>query len=134
MNWIIGPLLSEANQRNLPLSGLGVSSEKLLELVFLTEKGQISNLTAKAVLSDMINTGKSAEEIVTEKNLRQVSDHSQLDKIANEVIAENQKSVNDYKSGKENALMFLVGQLMRKSQGKADPKAAKNILKEKLDA
>jgi len=134
VNWIIGPLLSEANQRNLPLSGLGVSSEKLLELVFLTEKGQISNLTAKAVLSDMINTGKSAEEIVTEKNLRQVSDHSQLDKIANEVIAENQKSVNDYKSGKENALMFLVGQLMRKSQGKADPKAAKNILKEKLDA
>jgi aspartyl-tRNA(Asn)/glutamyl-tRNA(Gln) amidotransferase subunit B len=82
----------------------------------------------------MIISGKPAGEIIKEKNLLQISDSGELVKLAEEVIAENLKSVADYKSGKENAIMFLVGQLMRKSKGKANPKVAKELLKEKLDA
>ncbi|HPL83196.1 MAG TPA: Asp-tRNA(Asn)/Glu-tRNA(Gln) amidotransferase GatCAB subunit B, partial [Candidatus Omnitrophota bacterium] len=134
VNWFIGPLLSEANIRGLSISGLNIPSANLLELVGFVERNEISHLSAKTVLSEMIISGKRAEEIIKEKNLIQISDSSELIKIAEEVIAENSKSVADYKSGKENALMFLVGQLMRKSKGKANPKVAKELLKEKLDA
>ncbi len=134
VNWFIGPLLSEANIRGLSISGLNISSANLLELVGFVERNEISHLSAKTVLSEMIISGKRAEEIIKEKNLIQISDSSELIKIAEEVIAENSKSVADYKSGKENAIMFLVGQLMRKSKGKANPKVAKELLKEKLDA
>ncbi len=133
-NWIIGPLLSEANARNTSIAELGLTPEAMLELIFFVEKGQISNLCAKAVLSDMIDSGKKAGEIIEKEGLLQISDSAQLNKIIEEVISENEKSVNDYKLGKVNALMFLVGQLMRRSNGKADPKAAKELLKKRLDA
>ncbi|MFA5438007.1 MAG: Asp-tRNA(Asn)/Glu-tRNA(Gln) amidotransferase subunit GatB [Candidatus Omnitrophota bacterium] len=134
VNWFIGPLLAEANNRNLSISGLNISSAHLLELLGFLSRNEISNLAAKAVLSDMIDTAKSPEEIIKSKNLIQISDGGALKEIMEEVISENQKSVADYKSGKENALMFLVGQLMRKSQGKANPKIAKELLKERLNA
>ena len=134
VNWFIGPLLAEANNRNLSISGLNISSAHLLELLGFLSRNEISNLAAKAVLSDMIDTAKSPEEIIKSKNLIQISDGGALKEIMEEVISENQKSVADYKSGKENALMFLVGQLMRKSQGKANPKIARELLKERLNA
>lgn len=134
VNWFIGPLLTEANSRGLSVLALNITSGKLLGLLSFVENNAISHLTAKLVLTDMIDSGKTAEEIIKEKNLAQVSDSGELKKIAKEVIAENSKSVVDYKSGKENALMFLVGQLMRKSNGKANPKIAKELLKEMLDA
>jgi aspartyl-tRNA(Asn)/glutamyl-tRNA(Gln) amidotransferase subunit B len=134
VNWFIGPLLSEANSRGLTISGLNISSSNLLELLDFVERNAISHLSAKAVLTEMINSGKRAGGIIKEKNLVQISDSGELKKIAEEVIGENPKSVIDYKSGKENALMFLVGQLMRKSGGKANPKIAKELLKERLNA
>ena len=134
VNWFIGPLLSEANIRGLSIAGLNISPANLLELLGFVERNEISHLSAKTVLSEMIVNNKTAGVIIKEKNLVQISDSGELKKIAEEVIAENYKSVTDYKSGKENALMFLVGQLMRKSGGKANPKIAKELLKEKLDA
>lgn len=134
VNWFIGPLLSAANIRGLNISGLNISPANLLELLGFVENNQISHLSAKAVLNEMIDSRKAAGEIIKEKNLIQISDSGELKKIADEVIAENPKSIMDYKSGKENALMFLVGQLMRKSGGKANPKIAKELLKERLDA
>ncbi len=134
VNWFIGPLLSEANIRGLTVAGLNISSGDLLELLSFVERNAISHLSAKVVLTEMIASRKGAREIIKEKNLAQISDSGELKKIAEEVINENSKSVMDYKSGKENALMFLVGQLMRKSKGKANPKIAKELLKEKLDA
>ena len=80
----------------------------------------------------MINTDEDPETIIKEKNLIQISDTSALDNIVDEVIKENQKSVNDYKQGKASALMFLVGQVMKKSQGKANPKVVQEILKRRL--
>lgn len=134
VNWLIGPLLSEANSRNLNISALKITAGSLLNLLVFLERNEISNLTAKAVLTDMLDSGKSAAAIIQEKGLVQISDSNALKEIALQVISENPKSVSDYKSGKENALMFLVGQLMRKSKGKANPKVAKELLKESLDA
>lgn len=133
VNWLIGPLLSEANARNCDLAGLGISAKGLVELVNFVENQQISSLSAKSVLTEMIDAKKPATAIIQEKNLIQISDADSLDKIAQEVIKENPQSANDYKSGKINALMFLVGQVMRKSNGRANPKIVQEILKRRLN-
>ena len=132
VNWLIGPLLSEANSRNCDLADLKVPARDLVELANFAENQQISNLVAKAVLTEMIDTKKSAAVIVQEKNLIQISDTDSLNSIVEEVIKENSKSVNDYKQGKSNALMFLVGQVMRKTGGRANPKIVNEILKRRL--
>jgi aspartyl-tRNA(Asn)/glutamyl-tRNA(Gln) amidotransferase subunit B len=133
VNWLIGPLLSEANNRNCGISDLKVPPKGLIELVAFVERREISNLSAKSVLTEMINTTKSASIIIKEKALLQISDSDTLVAIAQEVFKENQKSVNDYKQGKASVLMFLVGQVMKKSQGKANPKIAQDILKKILE-
>jgi len=132
VNWITGPLLSEANNRNCGLSDLKVSPKDLVELVNSVEKQEISNLSAKSVLTEMIETGKPPTSIIKDKNLIQISDSDILNDIAQKAIEENPDSVNDYKCGKTNALMFLVGQAMKKSKGKANPKTIQEILKRRL--
>ena len=131
-NWLIGPLISEANSRGCGISGLGVLARELVELIGFVERQELSNLSAKSALSAMIDEKKPAAVIVKEKNLIQISDSSELQSAADEAIAENAKSVNDYKAGKENALMFLVGQVMKKTKGKANPKVAQELLKRRL--
>jgi aspartyl-tRNA(Asn)/glutamyl-tRNA(Gln) amidotransferase subunit B len=121
-NWIIGPLLSEANNRNCDIHAMGISTVDLLELISFVERQEISLLSAKSVLTEMIDTKKSAAKVISEKNLIQISDTGSLNNIMEEVIKENAKSVTDYKQGKGNALMFLVGQAMKKSEGRANPK------------
>ncbi len=132
VNWLTGALLSEANTKNCPLSGLGVSPEDLIKLVGFVEKQQVSALSAKTVLAQMISTGRAPEEIIKEKNLSQVSDQSSLEAFIEEAIKENPKSVKDYQQGKQNALMFLVGQTMKKSKGKANPKVVQELLKRRI--
>ncbi|MFA5114679.1 MAG: Asp-tRNA(Asn)/Glu-tRNA(Gln) amidotransferase subunit GatB [Candidatus Omnitrophota bacterium] len=131
-NFLIGPLLSEANSRGCMMSELGITPEGLIELLSLLDEGKISNLVAKAALSEMIETKKPAAEIIAKKNLMQISDTAELEGIIKDVIKENQKSADDFRSGKGGALMFLVGQVMKKTAGKANPKAVQGILKERL--
>ncbi|MFA5320250.1 MAG: Asp-tRNA(Asn)/Glu-tRNA(Gln) amidotransferase subunit GatB [Candidatus Omnitrophota bacterium] len=132
VNYLIGPLLAEANSRGCGLSGLKLPAERLLELVSLVQKNVISNLVSKTVLKEMIDRQVTAEEIVKSRDLAQISDTSALDGIIARVIAENDKSVQDFRSGKENAVMFLVGQVMRMSSGKANPKVVQELLKRRL--
>ncbi len=132
INILIGPLLSEANNRNCGLSGLNLRAERLLELLVFIEQDLISNLTAKSVLKDMIDTGDLASKIIKEKNLAQISDNNVLEIEADKAINDNPKIVADYRSGKVNAIMFLVGQVMKKTGGKANPKAVQEILKRRL--
>ncbi len=132
VNWLIGPLLSEANLRNCNISDLKVSAQELAGLVNLVQRNEISNLNAKVVLTEMINIGKSAVAIVKEKDLIQISDSKELEKIVEQVLKDNPKSVDDYKQGNANALMFLVGQTMKKSEGKANPKVIQDILRRRL--
>ncbi|MDD5120360.1 MAG: Asp-tRNA(Asn)/Glu-tRNA(Gln) amidotransferase subunit GatB [Candidatus Omnitrophica bacterium] len=132
VNWLIGPLLSEANSRKVKISELNITNDELISLIGFVERGEISGLSAKGVLSQMIDSGKSARELIIESNLLQVSDTEELSKIIESVILENTKSVDDFRSGKTNALMFLVGQVMKKSSGKANPKIVGQLLSRRL--
>ncbi|MGD0335972.1 MAG: Asp-tRNA(Asn)/Glu-tRNA(Gln) amidotransferase subunit GatB [Candidatus Omnitrophota bacterium] len=131
-NWLIGPLAGIATSHSCAISEANVSPQELVSLVGFVESEQISNLTAKSVLEEMVNTGKGCAQIIQEKNLIQISDTSILDGFIEEVIKSNSQSVASYKSGKSGALMFLVGQVMKKSSGKANPKAVQEILKRRL--
>ncbi len=132
-NWLIGPLLSEANLRNCGLAALGVAAGELVELVGFVERDEISNLSAKLVLIEMIGSGNEVVQIIKAKNLLQISDTASLDKLVDEAIKENPKSAGDYQQGKANAIMFLVGQVMKKTSGKANPKVIQEILKRRLN-
>ncbi|MFA4854461.1 MAG: Asp-tRNA(Asn)/Glu-tRNA(Gln) amidotransferase subunit GatB [Candidatus Omnitrophota bacterium] len=133
VNWLIGPLLSEANARNVNLHQTGIDIDKLIELIGFVQRQEISHLVAKSVLAQMLDSGKSAQVIIKEKNLLQISDTAELKQLIAAVIEENAKSVNDLKSGKSNALMFLVGQVMKKSSGKANPKVVQELIKRRID-
>jgi aspartyl-tRNA(Asn)/glutamyl-tRNA(Gln) amidotransferase subunit B len=134
VNWIIGPLASIASSLNLNISQVKIpgGNPEFIKLVKSVEDDSISNLTAKGVLSESVFYGATSSNIIQEKNLFQVSDVESLNATVEEIIKENPKSVSDYKAGKENALMFLVGQAMKKSKGKANPKAIQEILKRRL--
>jgi aspartyl-tRNA(Asn)/glutamyl-tRNA(Gln) amidotransferase subunit B len=133
-NWLIGPLASVAANLNCDISQINIPPENIAELIKLVEEKQvISNLTGKAVLEKMArNPEKSAAAIIQEDNLAQNSDEASLEKEVGAVIRENPKVVAEYKAGKENSIMFLVGQVMKKSQGKANPKVVQEILKRRL--
>ena len=131
-NWLMGPVFYEMNTKNASITSLGLSPERLIKLISRVEDATISNLTAKDILTEMLRSHKDPDEIIKEKNLAQVSASDELKSIIEEVIAKNKKSVEDYISGKENALMFLVGQVMRASGGKANPKVAKDLIAERL--
>ncbi|MFA5362130.1 MAG: Asp-tRNA(Asn)/Glu-tRNA(Gln) amidotransferase subunit GatB [Candidatus Omnitrophota bacterium] len=132
VNWLIGPLFSEANTRNRGLAALGIPPARLAELIDFVQSEQISNLTGKAVLTEMIDTQGTAPEIIKHKNLVQISDTGSLETHIEEILRVNAQSVESYKQGKSNALMFLVGQVMKKTQGKANPKVVQELLKKKL--
>ena len=130
-NWLIGPVLSHARS-NLSFEALHLTPESLIKVISLVEDGAVSNLAGKSILAGMVETGKSPQDIMREKNLAQVSGSPELELVIDQVIAGNKKSVDDYMAGKENALMFLVGQVMRLSSGKANPKVAKDMMTERL--
>ena len=131
-NWVKGEIMMHINERNTDVSGLRLKAADLARLIAMTKDGIISGLAAKDVLAFCIDTGKDPGTVVKEKGLEQVSDESELEKVAAEVVAENERSANDYRNGKDNALSFLVGQVMKKTKGKANPKIASEILKKKL--
>jgi len=132
-NWLIGPLAAIASSSNIEISKVKISAQDLLELIDLVENKQlVSNLTGKAVLEEMAATGAQASSIIREKNLVQISDAGALEKEIDIVIEENTRSVDDFKAGKNNALMFLVGQVMKKTKGKANPKVVQELLRRRL--
>jgi aspartyl-tRNA(Asn)/glutamyl-tRNA(Gln) amidotransferase subunit B len=133
-NWVMTEVLRLLSEKDLPLSELGISASRLAGLIKLTESNAINSNSAKEVFSIMVSEGGEAEDIVKARGMAQVSDSGEIGKIAESVIAEHSGPADDYRAGKEKALMFLVGQVMRLSKGKANPEMAAKILKEKLDA
>ncbi len=132
-NIIITELLGLLNQENKTFEENKVSAENLAELVKLYMDGVLSSKLLKEVFLDMWQTGKSPKTIVEEKNLTQITDIQQLTAIVQEVIKENPKIVEDYKSGKTQAISALIGQIMKKTKGKANPKQAQELLKQLLN-
>jgi aspartyl-tRNA(Asn)/glutamyl-tRNA(Gln) amidotransferase subunit B len=122
------------------LKGESVTNEKFLidpenfaEFVTLIDDGKLSSKAAKAVLLEMFNTGKDPSNIIEEENLGQITDQAEVEKIIQETIKENFKAVEDYKKGKQNSFQFLIGQIMAKSRGKANPETVKELLKKLLN-
>lgn len=131
-NWIMVELLRELQNRDLEIEDCPLTPERLAELVRLVEGGAISNNIAKEVLVEVLNTSKSPTEIVDAKGLRQESDESALIGIIQAVIDENPGPSEDFRNGKDKAIGFLMGQVMKKSQGKANPGVCKPLLEKLL--
>ena len=109
-----------------------IKAENFAEFIILVEKGEISSSGGQAVLAEMFKTGADPTHIIESRGLKQVSDEEELIKIVERVTKENSGPVKDYQAGKENALQFLVGQVMRESKGKANPQMVSKILKDFL--
>ena len=131
-NWINGPLLQELNNRKKSIAELNLTPNDFINLIQKVEDTTLSNLAGKDTLKHVIETGKNVEEIIKEKGLAQVSDEGVLEKIVEQVIKENPEVAGQIKEGKQSAIGFLVGQAMRKSQGKANPKKVGEIIRNKL--
>ena len=131
-NWIQSELLGRLNEKGLVIGESPVPAKALAELIRLIQSGTISGKIAKDVLPAMLETGKSAEAIVKEKGLVQVSDTKLIEEAAEHAIRANPKSVEDFRAGKKQALGFLVGQVMKETQGRANPKIVNEILERKL--
>lgn len=129
-NWIMGDLLGYLRANNLELSEVQVSPDGLAELIALIDDGTISTKIARGVFKDMLDRGTTAPIIIKEQGLVQISDESALKAIAERVITANPKSVEDFRAGKEKALGALVGQVMKETQGKANPQVINQILKD----
>ena len=131
-NWIMGDLLGYLNANNLELDEVKVTGQGLGEMIGLIEKGTISGKIAKTVFKEMLATGKSPQAIVEEKGLVQISDENLIRSVVEKVIEANPQSVADYRAGKEKALGFLVGQVMKETKGKANPALVNQLIIEKL--
>lgn len=131
-NWIISELLGRINDVE-EISGFAVTAEMLADLLKLIDDDTISGKIAKKVFEEMISSGKDAITIVEEKGLKQVTDNAAIEAFVEKIIAANPESVNDYKNGKENAIKFLMGQVMKESGGKANPVAVNKLLLDKLN-
>jgi len=131
-NWVMGDLMGALNAAGREIADSPVAPERLGELVALIRKGEISGKIAKEVFAKMFATGEAAAAIIEREGLRQISDTSALEKIVNEVLAQNPKQVEQYRGGKAAVLGFLVGQVMKASRGQANPGAVNEMLRRKL--
>ena len=131
-NWVINELLGILNKNEKSLEESPISATQLSGLIKLIQDDTISGKIAKDVFAEMFTSGKDASTIVEEKGLKQVTDTDAIEAIIDEVIAENPDNVAAYRGGKDKLFGFFVGQVMKKSQGKANPAAVNKILKEKL--
>lgn len=134
VTWLTVELLGRMNKLGINFENLKVDAAKLIGLLDLMKDGTISGKIAKDVLDAMIETGEDAAKIVESKGLKQVSDTGAIEKIIDKVIAENQPSVLEYRSGKDRLFGFFVGQVMKESKGQANPAVVNEILKRKLAA
>jgi aspartyl-tRNA(Asn)/glutamyl-tRNA(Gln) amidotransferase subunit B len=132
-NWILGEVLRELNASGITISELSVTPQRLAELIASCKAGQINLPTAKNVFKQMVDTGKTCEEIINDGQLGQISDEGALRSIVCGVLDEHEKEVRQYRKGKEQLFTFFVGQVMKKTAGKAHPQLAASILKTELD-
>ena len=128
-NWLIGPVLSELKNIDKDFNTTKLDPQELIEMIKLVKENKVNAKTAKdEILPEIIENYKKTADILGEKDIMQVSNETDLNTFIKQVITENEKSVNDYQQGKKGAIMYLVGQVMRLSKGKADPKKVKKLL------
>jgi len=131
-NWLMGDLIRLLNAEDQDIRECALRPQMLVEMLRLIDDGTISGKIAKTVFEEMFKTGRKPAEIVKEKGLVQISDQGEINAMVEKVLADNPKSVEDYQAGKEKAMGFLVGQVMKLSKGKANPGMVNDLLKEKM--
>ena len=131
-NWMLGDVSAYLNSENVTIEEFPIAPANLGEMVNLINKGVLSSKLAKKVFAEMLKTNKEPQVLVKELGLEQISDEGAIVKIIEETLAENPQSIADYKAGKDRALGFLVGQIMKKSRGKANPEMVNALLKERM--
>lgn len=131
-NWTMTTLMGMLNAKGLDITQSPVSAQAFSSLLSLIEKGSINATAAKTVFEEMAESGKPPGDIVREKGLEQVSDQSELERMVDDVIDENPDEAAAYKNGKTKLFSFFMGQIMKKTRGKADPKVVTTLLKSKL--
>ena len=133
-NWIMGEVSRTVNARGVEIGDLGVTPERLAELIRLVETGTISGSAAKTVFERMEATGRTADEIVESEGLRQIDDVAALEAVVAEIVGANPEPVASYRAGKQGTLGFLVGQVMKATRGKANPTQVNELLRRLLEA
>lgn len=131
-NWIMNDVLALLNERALSVGKLQLTPERLVEIIKLVNENIINTSTAKDLLLKVEESGKSPEKIVEEEGLAQLSDKAAIQAICAEIIRENPGQVEQYQAGKKELLGWFIGQVMAKTQGKADPQAARTAIQELL--
>jgi aspartyl-tRNA(Asn)/glutamyl-tRNA(Gln) amidotransferase subunit B len=131
-NWLLGDFSRLLNVTNTEIENTKVSPEHLVEMFSLVDNGTISGPTTKAVFEEMFYSGKRASDIVAGKKLSQISDTTEVRKVVKQVIADNAKAVSDYSSGKQQALTFITGQVIKATRGRANPTLVREILMQEL--
>jgi len=131
-NWMMGELMRLLNEENKFIEECRLKPKQLVGMLKLMDKGTISGKIAKVVFEEMYKTGKDAESIVKEKGLVQISDEGAIEKAVDEVIAKNPKEVERFKAGDEKLLGFFVGQIMKFTKGKANPRIVNEMVKKRL--
>lgn len=134
VNWLMGEFASQLSTEGIEISKAPVSAENLAALLKLISKGTISGKIAKKVFATMWKEGGNPEEIVKAQGLVQISDIAELSKLVDEVVGKNPKAVEDFKAGKKKAVGALVGQIMKATKGKANPRVINELLNKKLQS
>lgn len=133
VNFLMGEIAAYLKEEKLSINETKLTPEKLVELVNLIEKGTISNNIGKQIIFTMLKEGTSASEIIEKQGLSQISDEGALKEIVQKIVSSNQEQVSAYKAGKVQLFGFFVGQVMKETKGRANPKTVNELLKEQLD-
>ncbi|UTR13709.1 Asp-tRNA(Asn)/Glu-tRNA(Gln) amidotransferase subunit GatB [Salipaludibacillus sp. LMS25] len=131
-NWLMGEVSAYLNQNGKDITDVPMTPESLVKMIQLIEKGTISSKIAKKVFKEMIENGGEPEQIVKDKGLVQISDEGEILNMVTETLDNNPQSIDDYKNGKDKAIGFLVGQIMKASRGKANPQLVNKLLTEEI--
>jgi aspartyl-tRNA(Asn)/glutamyl-tRNA(Gln) amidotransferase subunit B len=132
-NWMMGDMMRLLNEEGVDIREVKMAPEDLAKMLELMDDGTISSKIAKTVFEEMFKTGKDPDTIVEEKGLKQISDEGELGDVIDGVIEDNPDAVTDYQNGKDQAIGYLVGQVMKETRGKADPQLTNKMLREKLN-
>ena len=131
-NWVLGELSAALNQNSISVSESPIDTDRFTQLIMRIADGTISGKIAKEVFQDMWNSDKTADQIIGEKELQQISDIGELEAIVDQVIKDNPQQVEQYLSGKDKVFGFFVGKVMKETKGKANPRQVNELLKNKL--
>jgi len=131
-NWLLGDFARLLNANDIEINESKIAPSNLVELLDLLDQGTLSGPAAKKVFEEMFDTGKTAKEIAAQQGLTQISDSSAIGGMVRQVLADNPQAVADFKAGKEQAVKFLVGQVMKASRGRANPQMAAEVVKQEL--